>query len=1116
MKRQDLLLSQFTPEVGVQLMHFGRHLASIEADILVFMARASMCLYDLLVSLSSPPCEQLLVTDRVLDLALDPFGGKRVALIDDTLILGSTLAKTKRRLEETAAAVTTHTFCVDSEWWSRELIKPESIGLELTDAQVMNFCAAEVQAFALLPRPYVVDFPFSQPIRLRRDEHSELLSSVTWTTRSVTSSLQEESGIAVSSFFPGEDVLEVLRKGLPESVFDVLDIMKVRSFSRRVGKNHWTTLVPMITLRPIHEKELESLFLWLIGCLERHSRQDFERFITACSSSVARLMASQFILSLCLGNLFFDSLPLESSIRKRLGHSPVEGERLFGPWFASEVAAIVEHSSLASFSADADPTLSLSLSLSNANALERDEWAADAIRDSWSSLEEIEVGEPNDRALADVRSLVGEFGAIFLRLHEKYEIPAREEVRRLGERAVTASATEAPNKDRLQWGIPWRVLVDELSSRYQVSDRRSAANLFSLVLDVCHDLGVAVPITRIDSRGSVYRAYRHGENVEFLLQDDFLAWSLFRGVCDGSSRETVPRLVAEKALVLLMKVGPALNFMKPIFGRTGGENIVRIDFDLKGAVSVFSRRLSDHRDRDLWLTRHLAERKVLRVSKEGGPYLLGGPPRGHSSRPGAALSAKQLGFILGTLLQAKGSDDAPRGPLDDGALILLSTCATPRSTAAALAAELRIFTAWYEGIGRNLFDEVVLEDQGRAAEALRGLRSSRGYEALNSVSLKYRGFLSGKPRKIVADCREFLATHSSYPLAAETWETYWRAILGETAPGESREFRKWIEKASQLAWELHSLVSVLEIALEGAAISSPKGKGAPSESRGADLLLSFDSQMERSAESVPEIVRQINRRFGGRGSAIPRKRLPAALEYCRSNLESRVVPAKNLAEDIRILYEDFDNRLGRHDYQYLLWYDIVDSTATQAVPAGADVPAHRRKVKAFKARFNGQLKDLAYSARRQRANVYSFLGDLSSFNDEKHIFFSGEFSMRHLVQVLDALLDCAGTSGVSVRVLLVRTDFAGGSRAYRYEGDSEVSGETFWEHLSRLRKGLRSIEDDVMVGSSFLAVAGELYKEIESEIGMHWQKSVRHDVASEIAGLTRVTQVVCGPVAGGE
>jgi hypothetical protein len=200
---RSTILGQFETDVAMALIEFGKSIRTIDADVLVFMARKSLCLYDVLLRIGVPPAEQWVVSDRLLDMRLDNLKGKRIALIDDTLILGTTLAKTRKfLLEEGIQSVQVHAFCIDEKWWCRELIKPDSVALHLSDERVMTFCTAAVRAISLLPRPYLVDFPISRPLKIPADEAQCFLSNIEWRTYNISTHLQQSFDVSALSFFP--------------------------------------------------------------------------------------------------------------------------------------------------------------------------------------------------------------------------------------------------------------------------------------------------------------------------------------------------------------------------------------------------------------------------------------------------------------------------------------------------------------------------------------------------------------------------------------------------------------------------------------------------------------------------------------------------------------------------------------------------------------------------------------------------------------------------------------------------------------------------------------------------------------------------------------------------
>jgi hypothetical protein len=88
---RESFLSCFSTCHRREIVEFGKRLRKVDADYLIFMARKSVCFYESLAALKLTELRGILVSDRVLDMDLSWLKGKRVALIDDAVIYGSTL-----------------------------------------------------------------------------------------------------------------------------------------------------------------------------------------------------------------------------------------------------------------------------------------------------------------------------------------------------------------------------------------------------------------------------------------------------------------------------------------------------------------------------------------------------------------------------------------------------------------------------------------------------------------------------------------------------------------------------------------------------------------------------------------------------------------------------------------------------------------------------------------------------------------------------------------------------------------------------------------------------------------------------------------------------------------
>jgi len=61
--------------LAAQLLEYGKLISRLNAHYVIFMARKSLCLYDVLLRIGVPPTEKMILSDRVLDMDLARFAG---------------------------------------------------------------------------------------------------------------------------------------------------------------------------------------------------------------------------------------------------------------------------------------------------------------------------------------------------------------------------------------------------------------------------------------------------------------------------------------------------------------------------------------------------------------------------------------------------------------------------------------------------------------------------------------------------------------------------------------------------------------------------------------------------------------------------------------------------------------------------------------------------------------------------------------------------------------------------------------------------------------------------------------------------------------------------------
>jgi len=935
----------------------------------------------------------------------------------------------------------------------------------------------------------------------------------------LSTQLQERNGVAVLTFFPSEDLALDLADRLGERVFKCADLIKIRLWARRSRDSWVVQIVPIITLHAMSEKVLQLFNEHLLKMLFADSAPG-AKLVCATESARARQRLSQFILSAALGQRFMAGLEARVGRELRWSYDDEEADRHFGPWFHDEMAVLSRNAARRLLSPGVQPLPSPKLKVAKIPKSVRD-WTVASIS---SKSHDVQRTQHRSRS----SSLLADFAEIFCRIYDNREIPAREEARALGANSLNDSVS-TPNRDRLTKGVPWQLLVDHLIRLCKVPRSTHVIQTFSLLLDLCNDVGIAVPVTCVQG-GVVYRGYRHGEDVKFSDGELALAHDVGAGFLETSGLTTIPRLTLEKLLVLLIKVGASRNFLEVLYGATGTDGVCKIGFDLHGARPMLMRGPANRPERNLWLTDYLISRQVFRAPKKAnsrqGQYELGRRPEGNYLVSHAPDEAKDLGNIMGMLMpNARGRTAI----IDEKAVTLLSTCSTPCHTAKALQVELSIFREWFDSFGNNELAMLNLDDETSVAEVLRLLLTSRGHEALHSAHFKYVGFKTDQCTKIIEAATRSLSKEPS--LFARRWQSYWAPLQHAQLTEERRTFGPLIDRAASFCWQLAACLSAIEIALRyhqfliGSSKNDRQLSIAFSKLRSYRIGMGSTGLIEpnvaaRIAERFEEIgvLKQTEFRFHG-NELVPGKASTgsgtafdplAAIRYARRQIDSLRQDVDSLLDLVDPLFDSWGKKSDRVDYSHMLYYDIIDSTATVAARRGQDVEDHRSRCRELKGYINRWFDRSIGEARRLGDEIFCVNGTKASTNDCKHIFLRGVNARIWAEKIIGVLSSTALSFGMLVRIYLVPCDFAG-SLAYRQGIDPEVKGSRFWEHWSRIAKQCAGFEPKPSSNTHFLLIASEdLNERIKLDTSLVWSNTVDTIVASEIEFLGRNTFVRYG------
>lgn len=1082
----ERLLAEFETGVSTSLLGWADRLAELPADILVFMARKSFCVYDVLQRhLGIRPVDAVVVSDRVLDLSLDPLMGKRVALIDDALIVGTTLARTVRLLQDNGVEnVSVHAFCRDRDNAVRDLVELESLALDLSEDDVRRFCSAEIRMLALAPRPYAVDFPVLEPVRLTRDAFERVVSGIGWDAYNLTTDLQENAGVFVYTFMPSPEILDGLTSSLKSDVRDLAALTKIRAFGANVHDHVEVQFVPLVTLRPTSESAIDALTSQMAAEVEVATGESIEGLVQSLRDKRAGQRLIQYSISSALGSSFADWA--SSTAGMPISWLDSEAGSHWGPWHGVEMQRV-------QFAAAQSAPVPESARALVADVPSEALKLANEVFERAAATAPLGLGSSEARTEPDATNeywdpLV-EFAQIFLALYEHLEPQARERAA-----AESAAVVVSDERDRLARGIPWEAILGFFAEHRQTGPQGNASEALSLLLDICHDLGVVVPIT-CRSGDVLYRAYRYGEDVHITDGELDLAFAAADGFLTESQRETIPRLVLEKLLVLLVKVGTARGFLRQSLH---SRRKARVGFHLKGAITIVSGSYPTEGEQDSWLSSYLVRRGVL-LEGDQDQYRLGGRIGGTTQTKSAEDDAREVGMVLADLY----GQEAPLGARE---LILLTSVGTPRDTLAAVRAELCIVADWWASEGRHLSCFEALPDKEQARDVQRRLVRSTGHEAVHSAAMKFEAYGSSEHQELVKQTTQWLErddTLASRTLATR-WRGHWELLQPSEPTADVAESDPLLQRAAVLLHAFGAMLSLAEISLEIL--------GERNSQRAYDKLRRLDQSFTFEGRTLHPVTQQIHRRLLDDADHRPPDP-ERAFEYIAHSMTELIPHCTRVAEAMDPVIRRLAGRSQEQSYDYLVWYDVIDSTGAQAAARGENVEVRRESVAGFKSFVNGELADLQDRAASEGLALTAWNGTIPSSNDEKHIFVGGTGSAKLASEVLDILTTAAQSHQVTFRAAVVSTGFAG-TGAYRSLDEGEVRGARFWEHLSRIMQEVKAREQNYDSSRcGILTFVGVERSEIQIPSAVTWEPDDPEMLRSDIEGLSRETAVCMGSLA---
>lgn len=780
LSQQATLLRQFDEGLRPEIAEFGKRIREVSGnvDVIIFMARKAACFAEALRLVRLTAFQSVVTSNRVLDMDPSWLHGKSIAIVDDALITGTELYRTIERVQPYAKSVEVHILAANRNW-NAGLVKPTGRYLELDDEECALVCANIVDAIALIPMPYSTDYPFYSGCRIGVEELPVIAHLPAWQVADVTSSLQSKYSVFSKTITPEPETVAKL-DALLGAPLATGALAKIRLYGRwfDTGKTtYWCNITPIIAFEALSKATVDALFQRAVtGCRLSAEAAALFKAHSSASSDIkdarykAKLRFIQFCIAVEMTSLWKDDVNRAISRKLHLKLDLTNLGFLFPPLVASQV-----------YSCKLSPRAFDGIHLST------------EVPRQPRSLKQF---EPSALPSEDAWSIENYLTAPFVRLYRELELPARKLARRYGKLIFTdpnISAKHFELINRLQGGFGLRHLRSWLSQ--SGLDPRLREKVVSLFLDRAIDLGAVVPITAVVG-DSVFRAYRHGEDILFGEEELRLATVLLRslyGQWTAFGRTYISQIEVEKALVLFVRIGLEKQFLRrPEKAVLGDRGTAGIRFSLHGAVlGVESSQLYTV-DSGSSATGVLERAGVLkrvepnRKWKGELPYTVSDELVSTETdiQRKATPQVKNLGRLIGELRNRARKANAA-GRLSQKELILIATCTTARDTTGALAAEVRIADKFLRGLRERCDHFRFVDGTENSALELGAFMRDPDVNlvpvALHSGAWKFESFKAQLPWAIIKRVDESLSGSSalSDALLRNLWSEYWPHSLNQ-------------------------------------------------------------------------------------------------------------------------------------------------------------------------------------------------------------------------------------------------------------------------------------------------------------------------------------------------
>ncbi|GAB6012818.1 5'-methylthioadenosine/S-adenosylhomocysteine nucleosidase family protein [Viscerimonas tarda] len=778
-------LNLFEEKLRGRIIEFCNKVNDSKADLYILMARKAACFINALEELSMVAINGEVISERVLDTEIDWSNIRKIIIIDDVIISGTTLNRTIKKIKDKNPAIEIKVFVlgINEKWFNEELLQDDTgkSYLELPikpleNSQCIKLSGDIVKMLAMMPTPYNIDYPIYNTLRLNSEDYTTMLNMPNWEMSDVCSYEQMKHNIFTKTFIPTHNCLI----SCGHLFFNDLikdSLLKIRIYGKKKEKEKETfrfSIVPMAILPPLKTEQIIDLF----NHLAAEKEQALSKILT---SITAKLRFIQFVIADRLANVFIQEFNYFTGQNTVITRQYKSLRFLFPTCITNDMLKVADKS-----------ILNIDLQYNKTDIQLKNDIQSSYSIDNF-------VGINNTLNLP------------FLNMYYEPELKARKLAKQHGENV---------------FDIPdYKKCLNRLNEGYSLLDLKNLLNAYSsdiqkrivsTFLDKAIDNGIAVPITVEEENGTIYRAYRHGEDVQFGQREERLCYEMFNAFNKQVGKGEWQKLWVEKLMVFLLKIGEN-KFLTPIqtdIASYRNIDVASVKYYFQGPVikkvpvEKFDKNpCLEYADRANWLSKDLLLSPSSPLKQtSNGMYSFDKElfEKNNNSDEEIIIEkdmkngAVQIGSIFGMLIHNSIEKKTPCISTDD--LIALSCCCEPKDAIGALAAEINLSKQLYDAVGydNNVQNILTKLQQNKIdiKEGIKQIRKSPIYRAINDGQRKFKWYREQYPHEIIRR----VSSELEDDIYKGIWDSFWSSNLSWTE--ESEDERKLTLAKKEGLWLL--------------------------------------------------------------------------------------------------------------------------------------------------------------------------------------------------------------------------------------------------------------------------------------------------------------------------